>query len=603
MRYRRAALRRSIAGRRRRAGASHRSRARPQIQRAHDLSAKELLSQDQRLADRGGRSMQALRTRRRNRQQRRNARPLQRPRSNGCDGAPAGNLHLQRPQSCRGAWLRHACRLRAQGSGESRVARSARSLRHRCRLKEPLVRSARASGLRSHPRASRLGDLRLERRARSCSCAVRLARTQDRRARYDHPQPRLRGDEPVRSDLRRPAGKSRDVLRSRGERESAVSLVSLATLAPAPDVARLIGLLERLVEIDTQNPPGREVEAAALLASELQAVGFVTEVRPVGDGRANVVGRIDNGEGPCFAFNSHIDTVPFRLTERDGKLFGRGACDAKGPIVAMAEAGRLLALQRDHWRGTLIMMFVADEEINGGGSRALAKQGPTPDLIVIGEPTNNAVFAAHKGCLRPLVRAKGKAAHSGRPELGVNAILAASQLMSLFDARDRELRRLHHPLVGHASLSVTRIAGGIGDNVIPEICEMVLDRRLLPGETLDDAMDDLHGLLDRAKREHGVDTEIAAIRTKAGSAETALDEPLVRDAVAISRAHGVTFPQPGGLTGGCDLVHFHDVGAVGIVLGPGSLDVAHQPDVYVRKDGLACAALIYRDIAVAMMQP
>ena len=136
-------------------------------------------------------------------------------------------------------------------------------------------------------------------------------------------------------------------------------------------------------------------------------------------------------------------------------------------------------------------MFVADEEINGGGSRVLAKQQPTPDLIVIGEPTNNAVFAAHKGCLRPLIRAKGKAAHSGRPELGVNAILAASQLMSLFDARDRELRALNHPLVGHASLSVTRIAGGIGDNVIPENCEMVLDRRLLPGETLDDALDEL----------------------------------------------------------------------------------------------------------------
>src|SRR3984885_13834121 len=128
------------------------------------------------------------------------------------------------------------------------------------------------------------------------------------------------------------------------------------------------------------------------------------------------------------------------------------------------------------WRGTLIMMFVADEEIDGGGSRALAKQQPTPDLIVIGEPTNNAVFAAHKGCLRPLIRAKGKAAHSGRPELGVNAILAASQLTSLFDARDRELRALNHPLVGHASLSVTRIAGGVGDNVIPESCEMVLDR-------------------------------------------------------------------------------------------------------------------------------
>jgi succinyl-diaminopimelate desuccinylase len=388
--------------------------------------------------------------------------------------------------------------------------------------------------------------------------------------------------------------------------------VSLAKLEPSPDVARLTGLLERLVAVDTQNPPGRETEAAALLASELEAIGFATEIRALADGRANVVGRIDNGDGPCFAFNSHMDTVPvgggwtsdpFRLTERDGRLFARGACDAKGSIVAMVEAGHILASERDLWRGTLVLMFVADEEINGGGSRALAKQEPKPDLIVIGEPTNNAVCAAHKGCLRPLIRAKGKAAHSGRPELGVNAILAASHLASLFDARDRELRAQSHPLVGHASLSVTRIAGGIADNVVPESCELVLDRRLLPGETLDAAMDDLNAMLTRAKRDHGVDAGIAAIRTKAGSAETAVDDPLVRNAVAISRAHGVTFPQPGGLTGGCDLVHFHDVGAVGVVLGPGSLDVAHQPDEYVPKDDLARAALIYRDIAVAMMRP
>jgi succinyl-diaminopimelate desuccinylase len=386
--------------------------------------------------------------------------------------------------------------------------------------------------------------------------------------------------------------------------------VSFAKIAP--DVARLAGLLERLVAIDTQNPPGRETEAAALLASELAAIGFATEIRALADGRANVIGRIDNGEGPCFAFNSHMDTVPvgggwtsdpFRLTERDGRLFARGACDAKGSIVAMVEAGRLLASERGSWRGTLVLMFVADEEINGGGSRALAKQEPRPDLIVVGEPTSNAVYAAHKGCLRPLIRAKGKAAHSGRPELGVNAILAASHLVSLFDARDRELRAQSHPLVGHASLSVTRIAGGIADNVVPENCELMLDRRLLPGETLDAALDELLALLKRAKRDHGVDAEIAAIRTKAGPTETAVDDPFVRNAVAISRAHGVTFPQPGGLTGGCDLVHFHNVGAVGIVLGPGSLDVAHQPDEYVPKDDLVRAALIYRDIAVTMMPP
>jgi acetylornithine deacetylase/succinyl-diaminopimelate desuccinylase-like protein len=213
----------------------------------------------------------------------------------------------------------------------------------------------------------------------------------------------------------------------------------------------------------------------------------------------------------------------------------------------MVEAGRLLASRRDLWRGRLIMMFVADEEIDGGGSIALAKQPPRPDLIVIGEPTNNAVYAAHKGCLRPLIRAKGKAAHSGRPELGVNAILAASHLTSLFGARDLELRAQSHPLVGHASLTVTRIAGGNADNVVPDNCELVLDRRLLPGETLDAALDDLQALLTRAKRDHGAEAEIATIRTKAGPTETAVEDPLVRNAVAISRARGVTLPLAGGL--------------------------------------------------------
>lgn len=378
-----------------------------------------------------------------------------------------------------------------------------------------------------------------------------------------------------------------------------------------PDVGRLVRLLERLVAIDTQNPPGREAKAAALLASELDGLGFATEIRPLAEGRANIVARLDNGAGPCFAFNSHMDTVPvgdgwtsdpLRLTEQDGKLFARGACDAKGSITAMVEAGRLLAAERGAWGGALMLAFVADEEIDGGGSRALVKQQPKADWVIVGEPTNNAVFAAHKGCLRPLIRVAGKAAHSGRPELGVNAILAAGHLMSLFDERDRELRTRTHPLVGHASLTVTRIAGGTGDNIVPDNCEIVLDQRLLPGESLDAAVGALHDLLTRAKREQGVDAEVVGIRAMAGPTETAIDDPLVREAVAISRGHGVTFPQPGGLTGGCDLVHYRDAGAVGIVLGPGSLDVAHKPDEYVPKGDLVRTALIYRDIAKAMMR-
>jgi acetylornithine deacetylase/succinyl-diaminopimelate desuccinylase-like protein len=131
----------------------------------------------------------------------------------------------------------------------------------------------------------------------------------------------------------------------------------------------------------------------------------------------------------------------------------------------------------------------------------------------------------------------------------------------------------------------------------------VLDQRLLPGETLETALDELRALLARAKRDHSVQAELVKIRSMAGPTETALDQPIVRESLAVSSRHGVTLPQPGGLAGGCDLVHFRSAGTVGIVLGPGSLDVAHQPDEYVPKDDLARAALIYRDIAMAMLRP
>ncbi len=312
-------------------------------------------------------------------------------------------------------------------------------------------------------------------------------------------------------------------------------------MTATPDVGRTIGLLERLVAIDTQNPPGREAEAAKMLASELAGYGFATELGAVADGRANVVGRLDNGAGPCLAFNSHVDTVPvgsgwtsdpFRLTERDGRLYGRGACDAKGPVAAMAEAGRMLAAQRDAWRGTVLLAFVADEEVNGTGSRALVEKPPKIDMVVVGEPTGNAVCAAHKGCLRPLIRVSGRAAHSSRPHLGVNAVVQAARLVALFDERDRTLRTHTHPLVGNAALTVTRIAGGIADNIVPDSCEIVIDQRLLPGEDIDTAIEELRALLQRARHDHGIEAELVHVRTAAGPAETAVGEPIVSAAVA-----------------------------------------------------------------------
>jgi len=379
-----------------------------------------------------------------------------------------------------------------------------------------------------------------------------------------------------------------------------------------PDVARITDLLARLVAIDTQNPPGGEMPAASLLADALRDAGFATELRALPGGRANVLARLDNGPGPVLAFNSHLDTVPvgegwstdpLHLVERDGRLYGRGACDAKGQVSAMAEAGRLLLDARQDWRGTLLLAFVADEEVGGIGARTIGRDGPRIDWVVVGEPTGNAVCAGHKGCVRPLLRVAGRAAHSSTPERGVNAILAAGRLLPLLAEHDAMLRRRTHPLLGPASLTVTRIAGGIADNIVPDGCEIVLDRRLLPGETPEAALAEIEAVLDRARREQAVNAALVRVRTAAGAAVTPDGSPLLAAALEASPRHGVTAAQPIGFTGGSDLVHFCDAGATGLLLGPGSLAVAHQPDEFVPRDELVQAALIYRDIALAMLRP
>src|SRR5476649_1607064 len=196
----------------------------------------------------------------------------------------------------------------------------------------------------------------------------------------------------------------------------------------SPDINRMKRELALLVAINTENPPGREREAAELIAGLLADAGFDLTLSEYLPGRTNVVARLENGAGPCLAFNTHIDVVPagtgwrqdpFTLTERDGKLYGRGACDAKGPLVAMLEAMRMLAAQPATWRGTLMGIFVADEEVASEGAKFYVRDAPAHiDYAVIGEPTANATYSAHKGSLRPLVRVHGVTAHSGTPELG-----------------------------------------------------------------------------------------------------------------------------------------------------------------------------------------
>ena len=227
-------------------------------------------------------------------------------------------------------------------------------------------------------------------------------------------------------------------------------------------------LLGGLISFASENPPGREAQVALYLGEVMTALGFDVQTPEVAPGRRNVVARFDNDDGPTLAFNSHLDVVPagsgwtgdpFRMAELDGRLYGRGACDAKGSITAMVEAMRLLKAAHSRWHGRLIGVFVADEEVGSGGSLAFVASYPPVDRVVVGEPTSLATVSAHKGVLRPRIRIAGRSAHSGMPELGENAIVAAGQLIALFAEEDARLRKILHPFCGKASLTVTRIEG------------------------------------------------------------------------------------------------------------------------------------------------
>lgn len=375
--------------------------------------------------------------------------------------------------------------------------------------------------------------------------------------------------------------------------------------------ARLKQMLERLVSFDTQNPPGREVDCARYILEEMIVMGCRAEAVDVQPDRTNVWGIFDNGPGPVFAFNTHIDVVPVgdgwssdphRLRESEGRLYGRGACDAKGPLAAMLEAMRLLIAARNRWSGTLLGVFVADEEVASIGAKSYAKTAAPIDYCVVGEPTSCTTVTAHKGSVRPVVRVFGKSAHSGMPDLGVNAILKSVPLLIGIVQEHERLKSKTHNLVGQATLTVVRADAGIANNVVPERCDFVLDRRMIPGEDQDQVLQELSELVKRAAREAGTRAEIVDFKPSTGPAtETSFDHPIVRAAqAACHHRNGIETPISG-FQGGCDLVHFRTLGASGVVIGPGSLQVAHKPDEFVPTDEFVRSVLIYHDLAESML--
>src|SRR5438128_6032553 len=257
-------------------------------------------------------------------------------------------------------------------------------------------------------------------------------------------------------------------------------------------------LLRELIALPSVNPaflPANDPRAgeqrvADFLAATAARNGLDVEFQEVFPGRSNLLARLaPSGKAPQrILLAPHLDTVGgesqeiFQPRQRDGRLYGRGACDTKGSGAAMLTALIELARSPQRPRRTeLVLAALVDEESGQGGSRALVARGYKADLAIVGEPTESQVVTAHKGDLWLQLETRGKAAHGSRPDLGRNAVHEMARIVDLVETTyAATLRQRKHSLLGNPTVSVGTIPGRSHPNLVPDRCPVSIDRPTLP---------------------------------------------------------------------------------------------------------------------------
>ena len=388
----------------------------------------------------------------------------------------------------------------------------------------------------------------------------------------------------------------------------------------------VVEIARELIKIPSVNPMGHEEDRSVAveegvtqyLIDFFESRSIPYELQKVQPGRENLLAMLSGEPGrPIILLDAHQDTVPvdhmtvepFGGEVREGRIWGRGACDVKGGMAAILMA--IDALNQSTDRPTVLASFTCDEEhqqlgarrlVTDWGNKPLAVQDetatafPRPDLAIITEPTELDVVVAHRGVIRWTLSTEGKASHSSRPELGNNAIYRMAKVIDVVRAMADELGNTipPHPLCGPATMSVGTVHGGSSVNVVPDHCEIQIDRRLLPGEVASH----IHAEMSQRLADQ-LDFSVTASEPWCLSdpLEDSNNGPLAESLAAV--AHEVAGAgRRLGVSYGTHAPRFAAAGIPTVVFGPGDIAQAHTKDEWIAVEALGQAV----DILVRFCQ-
>jgi len=371
-----------------------------------------------------------------------------------------------------------------------------------------------------------------------------------------------------------------------------------------------LAIAQALVATPSVNPMleeggGGEGAVADLTAGWLQDWGLKVDTVEVAPGRWNVMAEIGNPEaGRTLILNGHLDTVgiadmkipPFDAKVQNGRLWGRGSCDMKGGLASLLTATARVAKEGE-LPGKLIIALTADEEYKSVGMEFLVNSGIRADAAVICEPTGLAVMPAHRGFVWVTALFRGKAAHGSQPDIGVDAIEHAGRYLVNLGNLAKELKEVSpHPLLSYGSFHAGTIKGGSVPSIYPSECELVLERRTLPGETPALVIDQFQAVLDKLAIEvEDLDADIIQGLTRSAT-EVSEESELVRGLFQACSSQDID-PVLEGMSAWVDAALLNEAGTPAVCFGPGSIRQAHSADEWIDTSEIyICADVLHQFI-------